>query len=255
MTTALVRKQRKARVDLVDALHLATSLALGHSRRKGIYGDDAADFGSYVRVKVLSNNCAVLQRFRADCALKTFLQAVVKNAWRDFQDRRRGRWRSSAAARRLGKLAVALEQKLVRDGMSLAETVHHLNLGEFPDLTVREAACIVAGLPTRYRRTFEGEHALTRLESRDRADDRVLELDRMRRRSEALALIRQGLDQLPRQDRTIVELHVLEGLSLAQVSRVLGIEQRPLYRRMRRILRDLRRAPAITSFDADGLFD
>jgi RNA polymerase sigma factor (sigma-70 family) len=60
----------------------------------------------------------------------------------------------------------------------------------------------------------------------------------LRNRDEAVA--EAALAALEPEDRTIVELRYREGLSVADVARALGLAQKPLYRRLDRLLAHLR---------------
>jgi len=52
--------------------------------------------------------------------------------------------------------------------------------------------------------------------------------------------LESALEKLETQDRLIVRLHFFEGLTVASVASVLGLPQKPLYRRIDRVLASLR---------------
>jgi hypothetical protein len=56
------------------------------------------------------------------------------------------------------------------------------------------------------------------------------------------AVIRRTLACLPAPDRLFLRLHLESGLTVAQASRTLGIEQKSLYRRKEEVLKRLRSA-------------
>jgi RNA polymerase sigma factor for flagellar operon FliA len=59
-------------------------------------------------------------------------------------------------------------------------------------------------------------------------------------RERVVAVLKRAMDQLDPQDGMIARMHIVDGHSLADVARALGLEPKPLYRRRDRILRALR---------------
>src|SRR5882672_2358170 len=76
------------------------------ARRHGLSADDRADFASWVKLKLVEHDYRVLQRFRGESTITTYLTTVIAMVYRDYRAHRWGRWRPSAAALRLGRLAV-----------------------------------------------------------------------------------------------------------------------------------------------------
>jgi len=50
------------------------------------------------------------------------------------------------------------------------------------------------------------------------------------------------LRALPCQDRLLIRMHFLDGVGIAEIARCLKVDEQPLRRRLRRVLRDLRGA-------------
>jgi RNA polymerase sigma factor (sigma-70 family) len=71
------------------------------------------------------------------------------------------------------------------------------------------------------------------------------------RMAECRRALREALDELPAQDREILELHLWEGRTLAAVSRDLNLEQKPLYRRVKAAYRRLRAHLEAKGFGGD----
>ena len=69
--------------------------------------------------------------------------------------------------------------------------------------------------------------------------------------AECRRALREALDELPAQDREILELHLWEGRTLAAVSRDLNLEQKPLYRRVKAAYRRLRAHLEAKGFGGD----
>src|SRR4051812_3713070 len=116
-----------AHLDTVDA---AVSYV---SRRKLLSPDEREELRSCVYVKLLENDCSVLRQFRGDSQLLTFLFVVVDRVLIDLRNAKWGKWRPSAAARRLGDAAVRLEELVGRDGLTRDEAEAVMRrAGEWP---------------------------------------------------------------------------------------------------------------------------
>ncbi|HEU0016281.1 MAG TPA: sigma-70 family RNA polymerase sigma factor [Longimicrobium sp.] len=244
---------------LRDNLDRLERIVAALCRRHHLSGDEADDFASFTHLRLCENDYAVLRKFRGESSLPTYLTVVVAMLFREYCVRERGRWRPSAAARRLGPDAVRLETLLYRDGCSLSHA--HASLrGAGTDLSDREFATMVSKLPPRYapRPRRVAAETLDGLPSAAGAEDVVLsmEAEQERRRMEE-ALLR-AVDALPPEDRTIVRMRIWEGLSVADISRALDLPQKPLYRRLERIVATLGeavRAAGVTRTQVRALLD
>jgi RNA polymerase sigma factor for flagellar operon FliA len=241
VTAAAELVEERARTDgVVARLEVASRLALRLCGRKGVHGQDAEDFASWVQLRLLENDGAILGKFRGESSERTFLAAVVANLFRDHCNRERGKWRPSAAARRGGAVAVELESLLHRDGLSLAAARAQLRSCGFADLSPPEAGRLAATFPHRVRRRPIDRRPLDDLPASASADDALWNREREHDAHRARALLEGALARLPELDRTIVALRYLEGLTVAEISRALGLEQKPLYRRCEQALARLR---------------
>jgi DNA-directed RNA polymerase specialized sigma24 family protein len=94
------------------------------------------------------------------------------------------------------------------------------------------------------------------LASAERADARTVDRELRETAARAGALLREMMEGWPAEDRMLVRLRFQSSLSIADISRVLGVPQRPLYRRMDALLarlRDALRAAGIDAAAADHL--
>ncbi|HTA73847.1 MAG TPA: sigma-70 family RNA polymerase sigma factor [Gemmatimonadaceae bacterium] len=204
-------------------------------RRHGMAGDDAADFGSWVKLKLVENDYAVLGKFRGESSLGTYLTVVIAMLARDYRVQRWGRWRPSAAARRRGRIAVQLETLVYRDGHRLDQAAEVLRTRGETALSDRDLAAMFAALPVRgpMRPLEVGAEPLTAIPAPEVVDDG--DRDRV---DETLFT---ALDRLPPEERAILRMRYWEGMSIADIARGLGMPQKPLYRRIERALAELRR--------------
>jgi RNA polymerase sigma factor (sigma-70 family) len=207
--------------------------------RRSLRGADAEDFASTVKLRLIENDYEVLGRFEGRSSLKTYLTAVVTRIYLDFQAERFGKWRPSAEARRLGPVALRLEALLYRDGLTFEEARGVLQT-DFRVAQSREDLLELSRrLPPRASRRPVGD---VRAEPLDHADGfRAVErAERQALAARVCRALRRALERLPARDRIVLRLHVESGLSVAEVSRALGEEQKALYRKRDALLRLLR---------------
>lgn len=215
--------------------------------RHGLRGEDARDFESNVHTRLIENDYAILSRFEGRSALKTYLTAVISRIYLDFQAQRFGKWRPSAQARRLGPLALRLERLLYRDGLTFEEACGVLqnDLSAIDGREALHALSLKLPLRTNHRCTSDDGHEpvdpASALSPVEQAERQAL----ARRTFQAL---RRALARLPARDRILMRLHFERGLSMADVARSLGEEQKALYRRRDALLKQLR-----AELEAEGI--
>jgi RNA polymerase sigma factor for flagellar operon FliA len=194
-------------------------------------------------MRLLEDDCAILRKFRGECAATTYLTVVLATLFRNYRVREWGKWRPSAAARREGPLAVRLEAMVKRDGFRLEEAGERLRTAGATALSDRELAALLARFPEHApsRPAPAGDAALAAVPVPVAADDAVLADEAAARRAAGEAAVRRALDRLAPRDQVVFRLRFWEGLSVAQIARGLGVPQKGLYRRIERALPRLRR--------------
>jgi RNA polymerase sigma factor (sigma-70 family) len=215
--------------------------------RRCLRGADAEDFGSVVKTRLLEKDCEILARFQGRSSLKTYLAVVVNRMYLDFQAQRFGKWRASAEARRHGPVALRLECLLFRDGLSFDEACGVLQA----DRRVAESREALHALSQRIPPRVRREGQVREDEEPAAAGHPLSDLERAERQvlaGRTFEVIRRSLARLPARDRLFLRLHLEQELTVAEVSRSLGLEQKPLYRRKEEILRGLR-----ADLEAEGI--
>jgi RNA polymerase sigma factor for flagellar operon FliA len=211
-------------------------------RRHGIAADDASDFASWARLRLIESDYAIISKFRGESAFTTYLTVVVAMLFRDYCVQRWGRWRPSAEARRRGPLAMRIEALVHRQGLRLNEVAQVLRTAGAPSVSERELANMVRTLPQRapLRPVEVGAEPLTEAESADRADSQISDEIVEREHQAATTLLDQAMQALAPEDRLALRLRFWEEMSIADIARTLGVPQKPLYRRVERALLQLR---------------
>jgi RNA polymerase sigma factor for flagellar operon FliA len=230
----------------LEALFLSnlptTEKILGALGRRHRLSPDAVDeFSAWAKLRLVENDYAILGKFRGESSLATYLTVVIAMLYREYRVQEWGRWRPSAAAKRHGSLGVRLETLVNRDGMSIAEAGRLLHTSGETNLSDRELAAIVSEFPRRTPlRPIETADPPEDVEARDRADHRVDAEEADAASVEAKRALVDALNTLPREDRLIVQLHYMESMSVADIARGLALPQKPLYRRLDRLIAKLR---------------
>jgi RNA polymerase sigma factor (sigma-70 family) len=198
-------------------------------RRAGLFGADAEDFASEVKLALIDNDYAILAKYEGRSSLDTFLTVVISRLLADARTREKGRWHASAEANRLGPAAVMIETLIRRDGRTLDEAMPHITAAH-PELTREEVMAILDRLSTRKPRprAVELEAIAHVIVARESADTRVEEGDRQRLSNATGSAVRDALEALPVEDRVLIRLRFGSERSIAHVSRMMQLPQRPL---------------------------
>jgi RNA polymerase sigma factor (sigma-70 family) len=210
------------------------------ARRYRVRGDALAEFRSLVFLKLVEQDYGVLRRFQGASSLRTYLAVVAQRVLLDHRNHEWGRWRASAAASRLGPVAVRLERLVTRDGFTPAEAIATVSAqtdvsgyADFIETLARRGQ-------VRRTRAALGEDAIP--ECLDLSPGPHARLERQEQASRAgsvRTVVRDALRSLPPHDHLLVTLRFRDGLSVADAAQVLGLDAKPLYRRIDRILERL----------------
>lgn len=228
-------------------------------RRHGVWDAEAEDFAAWVKMKLMEDDYAVFQKFRGESDIRTFIATVVARHFNGYSRERRGRWRLSAAAERMGPPASDLEILVYRDGYTLEQAGEKLRTAGRTTLSDAQLARLFKDLPERAPlRPVEvaAEPVLGAAEGTFRADARVAAAEAEAERSDLVKRLAQALDELSPEERMIVRLHFGDGLTLAQVARTLRVDQKPLYRlvpRLRERLREALERAGVSAREVRGL--
>lgn len=208
----------------------------------GFRDDDAEEFRSWGRERLLEKDYAVLRKWRGQSKLTTYLHSVITNLGNEFRVKHWGRWRPSAAAVRAGALAVRLERLLYRDGWTFVEAAQLLRGRGDTDCTDRELAEIMARIPQRPRRSRSSDVALRAELIPDDSDpaNSLTEAEEDAERVTIRALLASAMATLEPMARIVITMHFMQGRTLADIARTFRTEQKPLYRVKDNALRSLR---------------
>lgn len=218
-------------------------------RRAGLRDADAEDFASIAKLALIENDYAILQGYEGRAPLGAFLTVVVQRLLSREWIRLRGRWHPSAEAERIGPAAVLLEKLTVRDGRSVDEAIEIVRAVD-PTLDRKGVRDLAERIPNRAPRLRlvplpeDGREFV----AADAADARAKEGEARRISEHVARVVRETIAALPIQDRMLIRFHFGAEVSIADAARMLGVPQRPLYRKIEVLLRQLRE-----SLEREGL--
>jgi RNA polymerase sigma factor for flagellar operon FliA len=232
----------------LPAIERAIARVCGEMR---LYGATAEDFASSARIALLNDDCAILRSFEGRSSMATFLTIVVRRLFIDEQ-RRVARWYASAEAQRRGPAAIRLERVMMLDGRSFAEAAEIVRR-EHAGVTLQDLEKVAAALPQRAPRPVmypvaDGDEE--RFASDATAADLVDALDVEQRSNQANDVMRAAMMEFTAEDQVILRLRFTGGASIVSIARALGLDQRPLYRRIESLLARLRAALEAAGIDA-----
>jgi RNA polymerase sigma factor for flagellar operon FliA len=234
---------------LVSQLDLIDRVIAFTCRRHRLSPADTDDFASHVKLRLIEDDYAILRQFRGRSSLRTYLTVVIQRLFLDFRIKAWGKWRPSAEAKRRGAVAILLERLMIRDGHTFEEAYELLTTNHGVTESRPALERMAGELPVRARRRFESDDALTDVPSRGKAPDETLAgretHDAAARLSSALAGLTGSLDT---QDRLILVMRFEDGRTVAEIAATLGLDQKRLYRRFDKLLRELR-----TGLEAAGI--
>lgn len=208
--------------------------------------EEREDFESWALLRFVEKASILEQSFEGRCALTTFLDTVVKNLQRDFQISNWGKWRSSARARELGTLAVALERLLYRERLPAAEAVQCVveRIGCWQPARRKdledELWGLMAELPVRVdRRHVYGADLLR--DVRDESAERAFFGGSARDDVDRITLaLRSALLRLRRHHREVLELRYAGGHTFEEIGERTGLRVQTLYGIVARSMKKLR---------------
>ena len=209
-------------------------------RRHRLPPEDAEDFASDARIHLMENDFAALRRFRGQSTISTYILTVVTHFGQDWRNARWGKWRPSAEARRQGALATHLERLLCRDGLTFeeaCETLTALNL----TTSRRDLESVAATLPMRVRRRFVPDVHLDDRAAAGPTPDAVADnRAAITSARQVVRLLAHAIASMPPEDILILQLRFDDGFRVVEIARTLRLDQKPLYRRIERLLGHLR---------------
>lgn len=210
------------------------------SRRAHIDRQEAEEFASYARFKLIEADYAAVRKFEGRSSFATYITIVVQRLYFQYRVQMWGKWRPSAEARRLGQAGITLERLMTRDGHSFQEAVRVLTTGAGRSYSVEELEAIYLRLPSRRPRPV-----LVPEEAADYAGGVSVPPDDLRgeRKDSAratAAAVDAAIAAMPAEDQLILRMRFWNARKISDIASTLGLDAKKLYKRLDRLLLTLR---------------
>jgi len=213
-------------------------------RRSRLFGADAEDFASAVKLALIEDDYALLGKFEGRSSLAAFLTVAVQRMLLDERMQTLGRFQPSTEARRLGEAGLLIETLLVRDRRSIDEALPIVRAVD-GEMTREKVEALAARLPVRAPRPRAVDLADdAEIPASETADARAMAHE-LRRLSDRMSdVVRRVFETFSSEERMLLRCRFGSSMSIADISRMMRVPQRPLYRRLEALLARLRAALA-----------
>jgi len=235
---------------LLDHLDLVDQIVRTTGRRRHLSAAERDDFASFVNIRLVDDDYAILRKFQNRSTLWTYLAAVIERMSLDFCAEKWGRWRPSAMAERLGPVAVILERLVTRDLHTIEEAMEIVRTNHDVRQSYGELRRLWDQLPVRLRTTEVGEEAAATVSSGETSEATVEDAELRKSIARLQASLKTAFDDIPAQDRVLIALRFDQDLSMVQIARLTGSSVPTLHRRLDKSVKQLRTALTRAGFDA-----
>ena len=240
---------------LLDHLDLVDQIVRTTGRRRHLSATEREDFASFVNLRLIDDDYAILRKFQNRSTLWTYLAAVIERLSLDFCAEKWGRWRPSAMAERLGPVAVILERLVTRDSHTIEEAMEIVRTHHDVGMTYAELRKMWDQLPVRVRTIEVGEEAAATVSSGDTSETTVEDSDRRRSLARLQRALKAAFDQIAAQDRVLIALRFDQDLSMVEIAKLTGSSVPTLHRRLDKSVKQLRLALTHEGFDPRDIAD
>jgi RNA polymerase sigma factor (sigma-70 family) len=221
----------------LEQLPLIEQIIRALCRGRRMDAAETEEFESFVKLRLIENDYAIIRKFEGRSSFGTFLTTVISRLLKDYRDHEWGRWRNSAEAKRMGAVATELERLVVRDMRSLDEAYVELAT-RFPGTTKASIEKMAVRFPARHRPKMSG------LEDCERtaAAPAPVDMGTAQTVSTISSVVSAFIERLPREDQLIFQLRFEEDMPVPRIALSLNADMQAVYRRLRRHFADLRTA-------------
>lgn len=210
------------------------------AQRRGVGLDEIEELRSRAFLHLIEEDYRVIREYRGKSRLSTYLATVIQRLFIDYCYRRHGRWRPSTEAQRLGDIAMSLETLVYRDGYSFGEARRIILTEVGSRVSGREIDETWLRLPARLSGRQFCELAVDQLPAASSSESRACLAELEKCRDQLLEHLQEILRQLSTEERVVLRLRFLKGLTVQSIGKMLEQDPRTLYRCCNRVLVRLR---------------
>ena len=233
---------------LLDHLDVIDQIVRTAGRRRHFSSTEQEDFASFVRLRFVENDYAVLRKFQNRSSLWTYLAAVIERMSLDFCIDRWGRWRPSTMADRLGPVAALLERLVSRDNHTLEEAMEIARTNHAVALSYPELRTLWDQLPVRMRTSEVSEEDAVDVPAIESAETRIEEAEHQKTRERLDSVLKAAFEEIAVRDRVLLALRFDQDLPMAEIAKLTGSSVPTLHRRLDKAVKHLRQALSLSGF-------
>lgn len=241
---------------LLDQLDLIRQIVRTVGKRRHLSTAEREDFASFVHLRLVEDDYAILRKFQGRSSLWTYLAAVIERLSLDFCTEKWGRWRPSAMAEKLGPVAVVMERLVNRDGHPVEEAIEIVRSQNDVTLNYTELRRIWEQLPVRVRTSEVGEEVAEAITGNESSDAHIEDEERRKNIERLQRALETAFAEIAAQDRVLIALRFDQDLSMVEIAKLTGVSVPTLHRRLDKSVKQLRQAlshSGIDPRDAAGL--
>ena len=203
---------------------------------------DAEDFESWAKLRLITDDYAIVRKFRGKSEFPAFIGVVIQRLAGDYRDHIWRKYRDSTIARRLGDTAIEFERLVRRDGYSIEEAIAHLRENRGVSESSAELRALATQLDLRPRPREVGPETLDTMTTHEDVETRVLDAERRDVKDAVERVLDTALRAISAESLLLLKLYYAKNLSIPAIARHWGVDARPLFRQRLRTLKALREA-------------
>jgi RNA polymerase sigma factor (sigma-70 family) len=210
-------------------------------RKHCMGSDEEKDFAQHVHLQLIENDYKKIRAYKGNSKFKTYLHTVIS---RIFIDQVRSKWHPSAEARKMGETAVKLEKLVYRNQYEVQEACQILAADPatvIDENTAREMLCKLSLRTPRLTPLGDSEERLTRvIDPAPDPETRTAQKQLLQKKQKILSLLGGVILSLSGEDKLLIKMLYISDHRISEIARLLGKDDRQLYRRSQAILRNMR---------------
>lgn len=223
-------------------LSLIERIAAHVCHRNRFDANEVEEFTSHVKYKLIEGNYNIVRKFENRSTFSTYMTTVITRMFFQYRVSLWGKWRPSAEAKRLGQKGITLERMLTRDGHTLEEATAILTTGS-GGYSRAEVDVLYSRLPVRHpRMVLVAAPVLPEMPTAERdPDDALTRRERQRIAKAICDTIDGSIGRFCDEDQVILRMRFANSRKVSEIARILGLEQKKVYKRIDRMLAKLRK--------------
>ena len=222
--------------------------------RNHLSPQDAEEFNSEVKTKLIEANYAVLRKFEGRSSFSTYMTTVIQRLYFQWRVQMWGKWRPSAEAKRLGEKAITLERLLTRDGFTYGEAMETLTTGTRA-YTREEVEALYLRLPERLPRPVLVPSLAPDAAPTVDPDRELFTAERRKTARTAVAAVDEAIAEMDPESQVILRMRFWNNRKVPEIATALQVEAKRLYKKIDRLLETLRGALEGAGVDREAIAD